>query len=46
MSKFIARVGSTKAKYKFNVSIEEVYFELMPMTLLISVSMAKGRRAH
>lgn len=42
MSKYIARVGSTKAKYKFNVAVEEVYFEVMPITLLISVSLAKG----
>ena len=43
MSKYIARVGSTKAKYKFNVAVEEVYFEVMPITLLISVSLAKGK---
>ena len=43
MSKYIARVGSTKAKYKSNVALEEVYFKVMPITLLISVSLAIGK---
>ena len=40
----MARVGSTKAKYKFSVSIEEVYFEVMPVELQLSVSFVKGNR--
>ena len=42
MAKYIARRGSTKDKYQFNITIEEVYYESIPMPIMISVSLVKG----
>ncbi len=43
MAKYIARRGSTKDKYRFSLAIEEVYFEKIPMPIIISVSLVKGK---
>ena len=43
MAKYIARRGSTKDQYKFSVTIEEVFFEKIPLPLQLTVSMVKGK---